>query len=123
MIRQLDWRDFETLVDLIFARGGWQRSSVLGKDQVDVDLILAQPTIGETAWVQIKSKTSQAELNDYLGRFRRDGSCDRFFFVCHSASGALSLPTEPGLHLWSDGRLSEAAIDAGLYSWLIDRSR
>ena len=92
MIRQLDWRDFETLVDLIFARGGWQRSSVLGKDQADVDLILTQPTIGETAWVQIKSKASQAELNDYLGRFRRDGSCDRFFFVCHSAAGALSLP-------------------------------
>ncbi len=39
MIRQLDWRDFETLVDLIFARGGWQRSSVLGKGQADVDLI------------------------------------------------------------------------------------
>jgi hypothetical protein len=71
MIRQLDWRDFETLVDLIFARGGWQRSSVLGKDQADVDLILTQPTIGETAWVQIKSGTSQAELDDYLGRFRR----------------------------------------------------
>lgn len=122
MIRQLDWRDFETLADLIFARGGWQRNSVLGKDQADVDLILTQPTIGETAWVQIKSKTSQAALNDYLGRFWRDGSCDRFFFVCHSAAGALSLPTEPGLHLWSDGRLAEAAIDAGLYSWLIDRS-
>jgi AraC-like DNA-binding protein len=59
MIQQLDWRDFETLVDLIFARGGWQRSSVLGKDQADVDLILTQPTIGETAWVQIKSKTTQ----------------------------------------------------------------
>jgi hypothetical protein len=58
MIRRLDWRDFETLVDLIFARGGWQRSSVLGKDQADVDLILTQPTIGETAWVQIKSQTS-----------------------------------------------------------------
>ena len=56
------------------AHGGWQRSSVLGKDQADVDLILTQPTIGETAWVQIKSQSSQAELNDYLGRFRRDGS-------------------------------------------------
>jgi hypothetical protein len=78
MIRQLDWRDFETLVDLIFARGGWQRSSVLGKNQADVDLILSQPTIGETAWVQIKSGTSQAELDDYVGRFQRDGSCDRF---------------------------------------------
>src|SRR5207244_11593485 len=65
--------DFETLVDLIFARGGWQRSSALGKHQPDVDLILTQPTTDETAWVQIKSKASQAELNDYLGRFRRDG--------------------------------------------------
>jgi hypothetical protein len=123
MIRQLDWRDFETLVDLIFARGGWQRSSVLGKDQADVDLILTQPTIGETAWVQIKSGTSQAELDDYLGRFRRDGSCDRFFFVCHSAVGALSLPLQPRLHLWTAERLSDAVIDAGLFDWLIDRTR
>jgi hypothetical protein len=123
MIQQLDWRDFETLIDLIFARGGWQRSSVLGKDQADVDLILTQPTIGETAWVQIKSGTSQAELDDYLGRFRRDGSCDRFFFVCHSAAGAISLPAEPRLHLWTAERLSDAAIDAGLFDWLIERTR
>jgi Restriction endonuclease len=123
MIRQLDWRDFETLVDLIFARGGWQRSSVLGKDQADVDLILRQSTIGETAWVQIKSGTSQAELDDYVGRFRRDGSCDRFFFVCHSPAGALSMPGQPRLHLWAAERLSDAAIDAGLFDWLIDRTR
>jgi hypothetical protein len=31
MIQQLDWRDFETLVDLIFMRGGWQRISALGR--------------------------------------------------------------------------------------------
>src|ERR1700737_484042 len=101
MIRQLDWRDFETLVDLIFARGGWQRSSVLGKDQADGDPILTQPPIGETAWAQIKSGTSQAELDEYLGRCGRAGSWDRFFFVCHSAAGALSLPAQPGLHLWA----------------------
>src|SRR6266446_10661129 len=114
MIRQLDWRDFETLVDLIFARGGWQRSSALGKHQPDVDLILTQPTTGEIACVQVKSKTNQAELNDYLGRFRRNGSCDRFFFVCHSAAGALSLPAESGLHLWTAERVADAALDAGL---------
>jgi hypothetical protein len=122
MIRQLDWRDFETLVDLIFARGGWQRSSVLGQGQPDVDLILSQPTIGETAWVQVKSQTSQAELDDYLRRYRRDGSCDRFFFVCHSAAGSLSLPAQPGLHLWAGERLADAAIDAGLFDWLLDRT-
>ena len=85
--------------------------------------ILTQPTIGETAWVQIKSGTSQAELDDYLGRFRRGGSCDRFFFVCHSAAGALSLPARPGLHLWTAERLSDAAVDVGLFGWLIDRTR
>jgi hypothetical protein len=122
MIRQLDWRDFETLVDLIFARGGWQRSSVLGKQQPDVDLILSQPTTRETAWVQIKSATSQAELDDYLSRFRRDGSYDRFFFVCHSVAGPLRLPAQPGLHLWTGERLSDAAIDAGLFDWLVART-
>jgi len=39
-------------------------SAAVGMDQADVDLILMQPTIGETAWVQIKSGTSQAELDD-----------------------------------------------------------
>jgi hypothetical protein len=67
-----------------------------------------------------QSGTSQAELDDYLGRFRRDGSCDRFFFVCHSAAGALSLPAQPRLHLWTADRLSDAAIDAGLYDWLMN---
>jgi hypothetical protein len=60
----------------------------------------------------IKSGTSQAELDDYLGRFRRDGSCHRFFFVCHSATAALSLPAQPRLHLWTAERLSDAAIKA-----------
>jgi hypothetical protein len=87
-----------------------------------VDLILTHPTIGETAWVQVKSGTPQKELDDNLGRFRRDGSCDRLFFVCHSAAGALRLPAEPRLHLWTGEHLWDAAIDAGLFAWLVDRA-
>ena len=120
LIQQLDWRDLEILVDLIFARGGWQRTSVLGEGLPDVDLILSHPTTGETAWIQVKSQTSQAELDDYLRRFRRDGSCDRFFFVCHSFAGTLSLPSESRLHLWAGDRLAAAALDAGLFDWLLE---
>jgi hypothetical protein len=123
MIRQLHWEEFETLVDLIFAHSGWRRSSVLGRNQPDVDLILDQPATGETAWVQVKSGTDQAELDDYHERFRRDGSCDRFFFVCHSPKGALRLPDERHLHLWYGEALSGTAIDAGLFDWLMDRTR
>jgi hypothetical protein len=45
------------------------------------------------------------------------------FFVCHSVAGALSPPAQPGLHLWAAERLWDAALDAGLFNWLIDRSQ
>lgn len=123
MISGLDWRDFEVLVDLIFARSGWQRQSALGEGEVDVDLLLDNPSTGETAWVQIKSSASQAVLDDYLERFRADGSCERFFFVCHSAKGMLNIPGDNGLHLWTGKELARKAIATGLFDWLIERTR
>lgn len=122
MVRRLDWRDFETLIDLIFSRGGWQRTSLLGGNQADVDLILRQPITGETAWVQIKSRTSQAEFDDYLGRFEREASCDFFFFIYHSAPRPIDGPSATKIRLWSADQIASAAIDAGLVRWLSERS-
>jgi hypothetical protein len=122
MIRRLDWRDFETLIDLIFCRGGWHRISQLGGGQSDVDLLLRQPITGETAWVQVKSRSSQAEFEDYLARFRRDGSCDRFFFVYHSAAQPIKLRAMPKVQLWSAAEVATAAIDGGLARWLSSKT-
>ena len=123
MIAALDWRDFEIMVDLIFARGGWQRQSALGDGEVDIDLLLDNPSTGESAWVQVKSSASQATLDDYLNRFRRDGSAEHFYFTVHSPKGPLTLPTERGLHLWAGEHLARATIAAGLFDWLIERTR
>ena len=123
MIAQLDWRDFEIMVELIFTRGGWQRQSAIGDGEVDIDLLLDNPTTDETGWCQIKSTASQAVLDDYLGRFRRDGGYDRFYFVVHSPKGLLSLPDDRHLHLWAGGELAHRALAAGLFDWLIDRTR
>jgi hypothetical protein len=122
MVRQLDWRDFETLVDLIFMRCGWHRISALGRDQADVDLVLKQPVTGETAWVQVKSRSSQAEFREYIDRFQRDGSCDCFFFICHSPVSALSAPDNAKIHLWPAERVASAAAEAGLLDWLVDHA-
>ncbi len=121
MVRALHWADFETLADLIFARSGWQRSTPVGEQLADVDIVMEQPTTGEVAFVQIKSKASQSVLDDYLDRFRASGY-DRFFFVCHSAQGQLTLPDEPRLHLFEGERLADAAVKNGLYDWLVERS-
>lgn len=123
MIAGLDWRDFEIMVELIFTRGGWQRQSALGTGEVDIDLLLDNPTTNETAWVQVKSSAIQATLDDYLERFRRDGSAQRFYFICHSPKGNLSLPPSSHLHLWAGVELARSALTAGLLDWLIERTR
>jgi hypothetical protein len=123
MIAQLDWRDFEILIDLVFARGGWQRSSALGDGEVDIDLRLDNPTTGEIAWIQVKSTASQATVNDYLNRFHNDGSADRFFFIVHTPKGVLTLPADRHLHLWAGTGLADRVIAAGLFDWLIERTR
>ncbi|MBL8705215.1 MAG: hypothetical protein JNM30_10240 [Rhodospirillales bacterium] len=58
MITQLHWVNFESMVDLIFARSGWQRVSRLGETQADVDLVLALPTTGQRAFVKVKRTPS-----------------------------------------------------------------
>lgn len=119
MISQLDWRDFEIMVDLIFARGGWQRQSATGDGEVDLDLFLTHPTTSESAWVQIKSSATQKVLDDYVERFRKSGA-DRFYFACHTAKGNLVLEDQPGMHVWIGPELARRALGAGLLDWLIE---
>ena len=124
MIRELHWSDFETLTDLIFVRGGWRRTSLLGKTMPDVDLILDQPLSGERAWVQVKSRTNQAELDDYVSRFERDGSFDRFFYVCHSAPEGLAVKdAQAHHHLLVGDELARLTISVGLFDWAVEQTR
>lgn len=122
LIALLHQSDFELMVDLMFARSGWRRVSVLGRNQADVDLELEQPASGERAFVQVKSSAAQTVVEDYLRRFDEDGTYDRFFFVCHSPEGALSPSDRPNVHIWTSARLAEIVIEAGLVDWLIEKN-
>lgn len=46
LIQNLQWKDFETLVDLIFRQAGWQRVGDKGKTQKTLDLELFAPVTG-----------------------------------------------------------------------------
>ena len=121
MIERLHWSEFETLVDLIFSRNGWQRTSVLGRNLPDVDLIAEQPLTGSKAWVQVKTSSDQSELDTYFQKFKLDGSCSDFFYACHTSNIALALPKSPNSHLWQGETLAQQALSAGLFNWLIDQ--
>jgi hypothetical protein len=124
MIRLLGPGDFETLVDLVFSVSGWRRQGVVGKTQKTLDLDLLLPTTGERAFVQVKSSTNQAELDDYIARLEELGIYDRMFFVYHSTEkaegGAATAPTTNDGQVTVIGpeKLAEMVVDAGLVTWL-----
>ena len=119
-IASLHWADFESLVDLIFGRTGWQRLSRVGGIQKDLDLELEQPTTREKVFVQVKSVAGQRELDAYLEKFGR-GSWDRMFFVCHTPRGQLR-SVKRNVHVWTGDALASAAVRAGLFDWIIQKT-
>jgi restriction endonuclease len=121
-IGSLHWVDFETMVDVIFARSGWHRVSAIGGSQPLVDLALEQPITGERAAVQVKSRARQNAVNDFIDRVDEIGTFDRVFFVCHHPIGTLSMPIDRrDAQLWSGDELARTALRLGLSDWIIEK--
>ncbi|MCA1471257.1 hypothetical protein I6F09_25675 [Bradyrhizobium sp. IC3195] len=121
-LQLLHWADFETLVDIIFARSGWNRVSVLGGTKKLVDLELEHAVINERAAVQVKSAASQKTLDAYIRRMDATEQFDRFFFICHSPKGALSAPDDRSdIHVWTGRELCSTIMRLGLHDWVMER--
>jgi len=116
MMRLLGPRDFETLVDLVFSTSGWRRQGIVGKTQKTLDLSLMLPSTGETAFVQVKSKTSSAELAEYVAELDNLGAYDRMFYVYHSGEART---TDERVVVINPERLAELVFEAGLANWLM----
>ena len=68
-IQSLHWKDFETLVDLLFRQAGWRRLSVLGETMKYADLELEEPITEERYQVQIKSSAGAPDFKAYRDKF------------------------------------------------------
>lgn len=121
-IRELHWKDFETLVDLVFRAAGWVRVSVLGQHAKAYDLELREPITGYRYVVQVKSRADLADLLTTTANFSAD-DYRRVFFVVHSlANDLVSAVDLPGhVEVVSPERLGDLAMDAGLARWIEDK--
>ena len=121
-ITELHWKDFETLVDLIFRYAGWKRESVLGQQAKAYDLALRDPIIGDRYVVEVKSQAGLSELNQIVEQFSAE-DFRRVFFVVHSPKadliGAEGIPKHVDIIL--PQRLGELAMEAGLFGWIEDK--
>jgi hypothetical protein len=122
MVKRLHWKDFELLIDLVFARTGWTRISVLGATQKDIDMEVQNLTADEIAFVQVKSSADQATLVDYIDRF--EAQSDRYarmIFAVHDPQG-LSPPTDdPRVQVWTGERIAQLVVRLGLGEWVENR--
>lgn len=121
-IRELHWKDFETLVDLVFRHAGWVRISVLGQQAKAYDLELREPITNDRYVVQVKSQATRRDLEITVRDFSAD-DYRRVFFVVHSPAPDLAdgadLPDH--VELVSPDRLAALALEAGLSHWLEEK--
>ena len=121
-IKELHWKDFETLSDLVFRASGWIRVSVLGQQAKGYDLELREPVTGDRYVVQVKSQASLEDLQHTYQNFSPE-DYRRVFFVVHSPTkGLMEAADLPGyVEIVTADRLSELTLDAGLVAWIEDR--
>lgn len=122
-IKELHWKDFETLVDLVFRASGWSRTSLLGQQAKGYDLELRESITGNRYVVQVKSR---ADKNDVLSTLSSLNIKDyeRIFFVIHdphrNLNSILNLPKS--VEIIQAERLGELALNAGLAGWLEEKA-
>ncbi|HEH9432597.1 TPA: hypothetical protein SIA29_004352 [Aeromonas sobria] len=121
LIKGLWWNDFELLIDLIFSQSGWQRISVLGKTEKDIDLDIFSPVSQKRAFVQVKSTTTANQIQSYREIFSQHHQYDEMYFVFHTFSGRLENLSidDPRVAVWDISRVAELVINAGLIDWLL----
>ena len=123
LIKGLWWHDFELLIDLIFSKSGWQRFSVLGKTEKDIDLDVYSPATQKRAFVQIKSFTSKSDFENYLKSYDEYEQFDEMYFIYHTCKDDLA-PTvgdRKDIHLWGLSRIARLVVNSGLVEWLINK--
>ncbi len=119
LIQGLWWHDFELLAEIIFARAGWQRTSVMGKTEKDIDIDLHAPLTGRRAFVQVKSK---ADLAICEASTKEKAGYEEMYFVVHTPSDDLIQWAAPkNVYVLTGLKLAEHTINAGLSRWLLSK--
>lgn len=131
-IKNLTPKDFEILTDLVFRNFGWKRTSVLGEVMKFFDLVLEEPFSKKLHGVQIKSEASLSTYHDYANKFN-DGYENEFaslFFVVHTPDKKLETyignnndSANDKIKILSVDAMADYCIDAGLITWIMDKSR
>ena len=122
-IRSLHWRDFEILVDLLFSRAGWHRTSEVGGVQKDIDLDLEMPITDERCAVQVKSSIGGSDLMKGIESLAALEGYKHKYVVVHSPEGKIpESATKMGVKIIQANGLAEWCVGLGLVDWVVNKA-
>lgn len=122
LVGQLGPKDFELLIDLIFARSGWLRRGKLGGSEEGLDIEVENVATDEIAFVQVKSAAGQVALNKYVKLFSdRREHYQRMIFAVNNPSGTLNAPTGQPVQVWDGDKIANLVVRLGLGEWVAHR--
>lgn len=124
LIKGLWWQDFEVLAELILAKAGWQRVSVLEKTENDADIAMLSLTTGRRAFVRVKSQADFSTLQESIELFKQARSgdlCiyDEMFFVVRTTDRRVLSHAQEGITILGLDKLTEQCVSLGLMPWLL----
>lgn len=124
IIRRLHWKDFETLIDLIFRQAGWQRVSRIGGEQKTFDLDLRCPITGNRYLVQVKSRANRKNFEEFQKKVEgMQKDYTRFYFIVHSPFSDLKYNEQnETFELITVEKVAQLAIEHGLANWVIKKA-
>jgi hypothetical protein len=79
------------------------------------------PLTREKAFVQVKTKTSQQELDNYIERKKQLESYDRMFFVYHTSRTPLHADEHGDVTVIDAITAANLVVESGLVDWVIDK--
>lgn len=128
-IHLLHWSDFETMVDILFTRAGWQRISSVGKMQKYIDMEYREPVTEKLYQVQVKSSSDWQQFNDYASQFNNyasqfnKGRFEKLYYIVHTPHKSLisRYSTNPNIELLLSTKLAKMIIDLGVLGWLMEK--
>lgn len=128
-IRNLTPYDFEILIDLIFREIGWKRTSIVGAQMKDLDLVLEEPFSHKLHAVQIKSKSNLPQLRKYIESFNSSYKNDfeSFFYFVHTPDDGIekfvATNTEENIRIVLCDKIADYVIDYGLIKWIMEKTK
>lgn len=124
LLQDLNWYDFELLIDLVFTYSGWKRIETLGRTQVSIDLDLQLPINDSRAFVQIKSESNSKEYFEYKEDYDSKDQYDEFYYFVNKTSDKklLELANKKENHIFIGKPLAELVLKCGLLDWVIEKT-